>query len=107
MDLVIQNKQKRMHYILPLTLLMTTMIFYYSKIQGTSLPFTLPLFIVAFGSGTFYFIGYLSIISFLSILEINIAPCQSAQLRDTQACFQQDKHIIMILLIGSVLLHEV
>ena len=35
MDLVIQNKQKRMHYILPLTLLMTTMIFYYSKIQGT------------------------------------------------------------------------
>ena len=69
MDLVIQNKQKRMHYILPLTLLMTTMIFYYSKIQGTSLPFTLPLFIVAFGSGTFYFIGYLSIISFLSILQ--------------------------------------
>ncbi|RHP25337.1 stage II sporulation protein E [Coprobacillus sp. AF34-1BH] len=69
MDLVIQNKQKRMHYILPLTLLMITMIFYYSKIQGTSLPFTLPLFIVAFGSGTFYFIGYLSIISFLSILQ--------------------------------------
>ena len=28
-----------------------------------------PLFIVAFGSGTFYFIGYLSIISFLSILQ--------------------------------------
>lgn len=39
MDLVIVNKQKHVHYILPIIIFFSTIILSYAKIQETALPF--------------------------------------------------------------------
>ena len=44
MDLVIVNKQKHVHYILPIIIFFSTIILSYAKIQETALPFLLHLF---------------------------------------------------------------
>ena len=41
MDLVIVNKQKHVHYILPIIIFFSTIILSYAKIQETALPFLL------------------------------------------------------------------
>lgn len=69
MDLVIVNKQKHVHYILPIIIFFSTIILSYAKIQETALPFLLPLFIVSFYSGYLYLICFLTAIIGISIIN--------------------------------------
>ena len=69
MDLVIVNKQKHVHYILPIIIFFSTIILSYAKIQETALPFLLPLFIVSFYSGYLYLTCFLTAIIGISIIN--------------------------------------
>ena len=69
MDLVIVNKQKHVHYILPIIIFFSTIILSYAKIQETALLFLLPLFIVSFYSGYLYLTCFLTAIIGISIIN--------------------------------------